>query len=262
MSLDPALRRSAVGGAGARMACAYPRDYLLLCVSIGVQALILYSFWSAITVDRPDSALITTYSVTSCVLFNATLPWQFSSLVTKLKTGSVLFDLVRPLSLLEMNLWESAGLLAGRAPIILAGLLLPLSLRGVHSVLDVAWTVACAGSVLLGSLLTILIGQIISLTIVWLHDIAGVTMLYRVVSALLSGALVPLFLLPAWAQDISARTPFAAQLYQPVLLLSGAPRWDGLLSCLLNQLVWSTLAGIALGAIYRAARGSVEIYGG
>jgi ABC-2 type transport system permease protein len=97
-----------------------------------------------------------------------------------------------------------------------------------------ALALACAMSTLL------------HVTMLWTISGDGVVMMASAAVAMLSGLIVPLPLLPDWAQSTLAWLPFAGLVDHPYRLYSGALSLDELPLVLARQLGW-TLALVALG---------------
>jgi ABC-2 type transport system permease protein len=70
---------------------------------------------------------------------------------------------------------------------------------------------------------------------------------------LVSGRLVPLQLMPHWAQAVSAWLPFKWTFYFPIEALVGSMSTQTLLTGLLWQVFWTVIAGVLVWASFRVA---------
>jgi ABC-2 type transport system permease protein len=90
------------------------------------------------------------------------------------------------------------------------------------------------------------ISTLVNITMLWTIQNDGVLIIVTSVVSLLSGLLVPLPLLPDWAQPVVRWLPFAGVLDLPYRIYNGHIAPDGLPLVLARQLGW-TLALVALG---------------
>jgi ABC-2 type transport system permease protein len=171
------------------------------------------------------------------------------------RSGAVAYELCRPVDL--YGLWYARAVAHRTAPTVLravpmvvfATVVLPLvgldewrlgppvSLAagaGFALALVCALALACA------------ISTLVNITMLWTIQNDGVLIIVTSVVSLLSGLLVPLPLLPDWAQPVLRWLPFAGILDLPYRIYNGHIAPDGLALVLARQLGW-TLAIVALG---------------
>lgn len=84
----------------------------------------------------------------------------------------------------------------------------------------------------------------------WVTKVSAVFELYFTIELLLSGRLVPMALLPSWAQNISAWLPFQWSFGFPIEVLLGKLTPMQILYGIGMQLLWGTIAAIALKLIW------------
>ncbi|HZJ64383.1 MAG TPA: ABC-2 family transporter protein [Kofleriaceae bacterium] len=186
----------------------------------------------------------------------AMLPWNIDrELHAMVRSGAVAYELCRPVDL--YGLWYARAVAHRTAPTVLravpmvvfATVVLPLvgldewrlgppvSLAagaGFALALVCALALACA------------ISTLVNITMLWTIQNDGVLIIVTSVVSLLSGLLVPLPLLPDWAQPVLRWLPFAGVLDLPYRIYNGHIAPDGLALVLARQLGW-TLAIVALG---------------
>ena len=175
---------------------------------------------------------------------------------TMIRTGTVAYELLRPVDL--YGLWYSRALASRLAPTVLRavpmfvvatlllGLRLPPSLASFA-----AWVTATCGAFALAAAFSTL------LTISLLYTVSGdgITRLAPTLMYSLSGMLLPLPLMPAWAQPLVGFLPFHDIIDTPFRLYMGNLPPSALGAALAHQLVW-TLALVVCGRVllHRAAR--------
>ncbi|MDR7278801.1 ABC transporter permease [Catenuloplanes atrovinosus] len=82
------------------------------------------------------------------------------------------------------------------------------------------------------------------------------------ISALLSGALVPIALLPGWLQVLSALTPFASVVSTPALIFVGAATGTTAVRLILMQVVWTVALWCGARVAWRFAIRKLTVHGG
>lgn len=176
------------------------------------------------------------------------LPWSIDSDVrTMVRTGSVAYELLRPLDL--YSLWYMRSLAARTAPTLLrcvpmfvvAGLF--FGLRPPPSpACGIAWILTTAGALLLGCA----IATLMSVTIVWTVSGEGIVRLVPPAVYILSGMLIPLPLLPQSLQPVLNFLPFRGLMDTPFRMYLGHIPPSQLPLILGHQLAWTAVL-IALG---------------
>jgi len=177
------------------------------------------------------------------------------NLAERIRTGEVVTDLARPVTLFYRDLAERYGtalyyLIARFGPVYLCGLLFfgvapplrwelclfPVSLAVAVGVSSGLWYVACSSA--------------------YFRDTANGELSALVfVNVLLGGMSVPLDFYPDWLRVIADALPFRATIYTPVALLSGKLSGDALVFGLAHQAVWfGLLAALSLAIESRGLR--------
>ncbi|MDP9799820.1 ABC-2 type transport system permease protein [Catenuloplanes nepalensis] len=82
------------------------------------------------------------------------------------------------------------------------------------------------------------------------------------ISALLSGALVPIALLPAWLQAISALLPFASVVSTPALIYVGAASGTTAVRLIAVQVLWTAVLWFGARLAWRFAIRRLTVHGG
>ena len=174
------------------------------------------------------------------------LPWDGDSDVQELiRTGNVAYELCRSVDL--YNMWYARALALRIAPTILRAVpvfaislfVLPSSFAlKMPSVSGLAaWLVAVVGALLLGCAMT----NLMNISMFWTISGEGINRLVPAVVLVFSGVLVPLPLLPDWAQRVLEFLPFAGLMDTPARFFVGqlAPREVWVFFA--RQLIWTVV---------------------
>ncbi|NKB67383.1 MAG: hypothetical protein GKR89_10010 [Candidatus Latescibacteria bacterium] len=185
------------------------------------------------------------------------LPWTMDqAVVAAVRSGNVAYELVRPVDLYAF--WYSRALALRIAPVLLRAvpvLLLawlffdfrppPAPVNGL------AWLAATFGALALSGALT----TAMSITLLWTISGEGLARLFPTVVLVFSGMLVPLPLLPDWAQPVLEWLPFRGLVDVPFRLYLGHLPAEQLPALLAHQLLWSAaLIGLGYYLLHRHAR--------
>jgi ABC-2 type transport system permease protein len=186
----------------------------------------------------------------------AMLPWNADPDVRAMvRSGGVAYELCRPVDL--YGLWYARAIAHRTAPTVLravpmaviAGVGLPLIGLSEWRLAAPPSLVAGAGfAVALGSALVLAcaISTLVNISLMWTLSGDGIVMLLSTAVSLLSGLVIPLPLLPEWAQPILRWLPFAGLSDLPCRIYNGHIAAGALGVVLARQLGW-TIALVALG---------------
>jgi ABC-2 type transport system permease protein len=117
----------------------------------------------------------------------------------------------------------------------------------------VVFFVAIWGAYLVRTMLLWLLGMVT----IWTTRGSAIFQTYVMAELLLSGRLVPLKLMPHWAQTLAAWLPFKWTFYFPIQALVGDLSTASLLGGLGMQALWTA---IGVGLVYVCFRASVKHY--
>jgi ABC-2 type transport system permease protein len=186
----------------------------------------------------------------------AMMPWNVDrELHAMVRSGAVAYELCRPIDL--YGLWYARAIAYRTAPTIMravpvtvfAMVGLPLFGLGEWRLAAPASLAAGAGFALaLGCALALAcaISMLVNIVVLWTIQSDGVVIMVAAAVSLLSGMLVPLPLMPDWAQPVLRWLPFAGVVDHPHRIYSGHIAPAGIALVLARQIGW-TLALVALG---------------
>jgi ABC-2 type transport system permease protein len=242
-------------------------------VFFGLVLIMIYeAFYRSTTAPQPMAfAEIVTYVWLGQALL-AMLPWNADAeLRAMVRSGAVAYELCRPIDL--YSLWFARALAWRTAPTILravpmcifAAIFLPLVGLGewrltgpASSAAALAFAATLVCTLLLGCALTTLI----HITLLWTISGEGAVVLLTALVTFLSGMIIPLPLLPDWAQPVVQSLPFAGLVDLPFRVFTGHIPSTEAVSVLVHQIVW-TMAIVLFGR-WLLARGMrrVVVQGG
>ena len=203
-----------------------------------------------------DRAALSTYTWVSQGLIAVVFMFQWTPVVSRVRSGDVAIDLARPISPVVAWLAEDLG---RAAQACLVRFLVPMAVGGLVYGLRVPGHWATVPLFVLSVVAAVLVGYgarlLVSLTAFWLVDARGVLQFYVLLSGALSGLLVPVHFLPDWARAVAWATPFPAMIQVPTdLAVERAVGLDAL-GLVGLQLAWAAvLLALAVRVFDRGTR--------
>lgn len=234
--------------------------------SMIVRVYLLRSVWSALYAHNaapPGIALhaMLTYA-TVALLMSLVLEIDGTRVIReKVREGTIVTDLMKPISLPIYFFSDGFGQAAFHAMTIGPALLLSLLL--VH--IDVPPAPVLAAFTLsfaLGYLVNFLLNFLMNSVAFWTLETFSVQLIVRWISDLLSGQIVPLVFFPGALQSVMLALPFAAIYSTPLLIYIGTIPPAGYAQALAGQLAWLAVFALAAVGVWRAAERRVVVQGG
>lgn len=169
----------------------------------------------------------------------------------RIREGQLSAQLLRPLHPVHYDLGWFAG---HKIPWLVMYLPIAVGLALVfHPTLDprplevVVFLVAIWGAYVIRSLNHFVLGMVS----IWTTRASAVFQVWFLTELLLSGRLVPLTLMPHWAQTAAAWLPFKWTFYFPIEALVGSMSTEALLGGLGMQLAWTAIGSLMVAAAWR-----------
>jgi ABC-2 type transport system permease protein len=176
-------------------------------------------------------------------------------------SGDVALDLVRPFGFLKQVMAQDIGTAFSFAPflaIFVPAALVVGSLQPPSVGNGLLYLVSFALAFLVNSL----IGMHLGLLAFWIQQVNGIRAMVGVASGFLSGALVPLWLMPDAVRFAFRLLPFQALAFLPASIYSGQVAGWAALGPLAVQLVWIGILLLTVRWIWRRAQERIVIHGG
>lgn len=213
--------RLALVSHGAKSVLAFRSEVFVGVLSLCLRVLLVFLVWKAVYGARDGVAGISHdtaigYAVLGAI-FNAVLqPWQFSGLRSRVRTGNVVFDIMRPVSLITQSLAEQLGSTLAGFPKAIIAIAFGLVLGAVPGTASGLRVFAFIVSALAGIAIALLCNLIVGMVAFWTTDIGGALMVYSMAAAFCSGSLIPLWFMPAGLSASLQFLPFSAQVFTPL----------------------------------------------
>ncbi|MFD6141709.1 ABC transporter permease [Promicromonospora sp. NPDC060271] len=189
--------------------------------------------------------------------------WGGSDLQTRIKSGDVAVDFLRPVSVQAANVLTDIGkglfaLLPRGLPSVVIGVLV----SGMALPPDAAAYALGLTSLLIGIAVSHATVYAVATSGFWLVETRGVSVLYMAVSGFFAGLFTPIYLFPDWLLTLALLTPFPAMMQFPIDVLSGQVTGSAVWQHLGVQLVWLAVVLVVGHLTTRAGRRRLEVQGG
>lgn len=258
--------RASVGHA-ARAQFAFRASTWTGIVGCVLQVILVHLVWTAVYGGRDHVAGVAqgdavTYAVLGVLTTTVFQPYMFDSLLGRLRTGAIAFDVMRPISAVPVAFARQVGGALGQVPAVAAALVVGLALGAIA--LPGNWLAGAASllSLALGFAISLIVNFTVGLVGFWTLETGGAFLIYRMLAQFSSGALIPLWFMPDWLSGTLTLLPFSAQVFVPLsIYVDTAPGWHTARAIGL-QLLWIAVL-IALAALaWRRAIRRLVIFGG
>jgi ABC-2 type transport system permease protein len=249
----------------ARTTFAYRLSFVLGTIGVTFQLVALVALWGALL--RGGARLggfslleMKGYLLVGYVTGVLTSGFGEQAMAERIRSGAVALDLVKPLSYAGMRFAEvlggvgvELGLIAGvgTAFMVLAG---PVP-APVHPMLFLLALLAVLP-------IKFLLLYMSTLLCFWTQNYHGVAWARSALTLILSGALVPLALLPHWLRSVAAALPFAATTSTPALIYLGKIDTVGAVTLIAVQCGWIAGLWVASRVLWRGAVRQLTVHGG
>ncbi|MCG5214627.1 ABC-2 family transporter protein [Streptosporangium soli] len=259
--------RVAVVMLGAKSVLIYRSDVFIGVIGLALRVVLVYLVWRALyDTETSVSGVSLNDAVGYAILgaiFNVTFqPWHFSSLMSRVYDGNVVFDLIRPVGLLTLSLGQQLGATLAGFPRALIGIAVGLTIQAVPPPAGVVTTLAFVVSSLLGMAVALLCNLLVSLTAFWTTEIYGAIMVYHMAAAFCSGALIPLWFMPDALGAVLRYLPFSAQVFTPLSIYFDPSPGPHTLAAIGVQVAWVVLLAYLSRLVWKRALRRVVINGG
>ena len=232
-----------------------------------LQVVLVMLVWTAVYGARTEVSGVAqsdaiTYAVLGAVIATVFQPFVYDTLYGRLRTGAIAFDVMRPLSAVPMTLAQQAGAAAAQLPA--AGIALGIGL--VLGALDAPGSLLSGLAFMLSILLGFAIAQILNFMIglvgFWTLEVSGAFHIYRMFVQFSSGALIPLWFMPAWLSGGLSLLPFSSQVFVPLTIYVDPAPGTHILAAIGVQLLWVLVLVLLAAVLWRRAIRRLVIFGG
>ncbi|MCE9597345.1 MAG: ABC-2 family transporter protein [Spirochaetia bacterium] len=245
----------------------YRVEYFLSVLNAFLYIFIFTSVWSVLV---PESAINGAFSKSQMIayavlstLIKASFARNESLLASRVKSGEIAADLLKPFSFPLMYLCDTLGaslyqLLSRAVPLFI----FCYFIFDIHIPLDPTLVLRFVPAYLLSFILFFLLSFLISSMAFYFVDIFPFWIFYAALITLASGAIIPIDFFPVGIQKVLLITPFPYLFYFPTLLLLGKPLAFGYDEFLLRYLILIATMLCLCAFSYRGGIRRLTIAGG
>ena len=228
---------------------------------------ILVFFWRAIYADTATiSGLAQDQTIRYILLAFIFMPltsndlvWEFGS---NLREGMMIHHLLRPVNFQAMHYAQALGGLVTRLALQLPMIFVAILLFGLRLPTDPLTWLAFLVSALLGFTVMFFFNWFLACFTFYTTEIWGLGVLIEGMTFFLSGALVPLVMMPEWLRAVVLSVPFAQALAVPIGLLTGITPLTDALHVWFVQILWIIGMWVLSTLFFRVAVRKITVQGG
>jgi len=228
---------------------------------------ILVYFWRAIYADTSTiSGLALDQTVRYILLAFIFMPLTANDLVwefgTNLREGLIIHHLLRPVNFQAMHYAQALGSVATRLVLQLPMLIVATLLFGLKLPTGLNTWLAFLVSAVLGFTVMFFFNWFLACFTFYTTEIWGLGVLIEGMNFFLSGALVPLVMMPIWLRSIVLSIPFAQALAVPIGLLTGITPLMDAPHVWFVQILWIIGMWLFSTLFFRVAVRRITVQGG
>jgi ABC-2 type transport system permease protein len=237
-----------------------------LVLSIISMAILVF-FWRAIYAETETiSGLAQNQTINYILLAFIFMPltsndlvWEFGS---NLREGMMIHHLLRPVNFQGMNYVQMLGGLVMRLALNIPMVVVAILAFGLRLPADPATWLAFLLSAMLGFTVMFFFNWFLACFTFYTTEVWGLGVLLEGMNFFLSGALVPLVMMPEWLRTVVLSVPFAQALAVPVGLLTGITPLSEAPQVWLVQILWIIGMWILSTLFFRVAVRKITVQGG
>ena len=250
----------------ARQFIAFRMNLVFSIAIFMIQLYVTRSVWEAVYAGRSEVDGVSADTLLVYLTISSLGSWFLPGIAAwtiqeRVLSGDVALDLVRPFGYLKLVMAQDIGTAWGYAPTLvvyvpaalLVGSLDPPSVGN-----GALYLVSFALAFLVNSLIWMHIG----LLAFWMQHVNGIRAIVGVSTAFLSGALVPLWLMPDGVRFVFRLLPFQALAFLPASIYSGQVTGRDALEPLAIQLLWIGMLLLTVRWMWKRAQDRIVIHGG
>jgi ABC-2 type transport system permease protein len=204
-----------------------------------VRVMIFDGFYRSSTAPQPLTAAQTiTYIWLGQAMLLLVMVYVDSDVASMIKTGTVAYELARPLDLYALWYARALGGQGARWLLRCIPIMLLSWVLGMLAPVSILAAVLFAISILLALLLGAALMTLMTVSMMWTISGEGVSRLGPPVIFFFSGILIPLPLLPAWTQPIMNVLPFRGLIDVPFRIYLGNLTSSAAVVAMAQQILW------------------------
>ncbi|MBK8398895.1 MAG: ABC-2 family transporter protein [Leptospiraceae bacterium] len=247
---------------------AYKLEYYTGLMNAFLYIFIFTSVWQTVAKESPGALgtwsgeTLVSYAILS-TLIKVSFGRNESLLTNKIKTGDIVYDILKPYNFVMMYFADSFGvslfqLFARAIPLLIFSLLF----FGIVPSVTTISLLQFIPVYFMSFLLFILFGFMISSLAFFFTEVFSFMILYSALVTLMSGSVIPLNLFPDFLVKIISWSPFPYLYYYPTTVLIGTPIQMTYEELLLRYFLELTIVGSITFSIYFSGKKKLEFAGG
>jgi ABC-2 type transport system permease protein len=243
-----------------RITYAYRASVLTTAGLLVVEVFLLRMIWTSVYDGRSSvdglslDALIVYLTLVNLQMFLMTTPLA-QHIHSRIRTGVVFFDFVRPIGYPRQMIGLQAGTTLGQASLLLPAIPIAFAAGAISAPADALAALAYAVSLVLGYGIAVLLALLLGMVAFWTIEINGINLFYRFVSQFFAGTMIPLTFFSGPLRTIADLLPFKYLGYVPAAIYVGVLDGADVLKSLTVQAVWVlVLTGVFRLTWWRAQR--------
>lgn len=263
---SPAIEAFIYINIGVKIAWRYRLERLCSIVGINLQVIMLYRVWSSLyknsdSINGISAGQAVSYAILASCMYYMAMPWRLSDIEDRIRSGNISIDVSRPTNFLLQTVSQQVGYSIAQFPGCGVALILAKAL-GVITLPSSNRLALYFISLALGIAQGIISNVCVSFLCFWSTETAGYFMVYRLVVAVGSGALVPFWFMPKVLVKVLNWLPMRTQISTPLTVyfdnISGGQIWI----MMGNQVLWLFIFFGLATLLWKYASRRMEIFGG
>lgn len=252
---------------GAKITFVYRANVIFQLAGVIVQVYLLKAIWTAIYVHSSTGHQVQLPVLISYLTLANLQTWVLTPKITdvleeRIRTGDVALDIAKPISFPARLMAQQFGIALSMVPFAVLGLPLAWLAGGLQAPASGVALLLYIVSCLLACCVVSLMGLLMGLISFWTFQLAGIQLIYRFVTQLFAGALIPLWLFPPALHTVAILLPFQAIAFLPVSIYLGQMQGTELAGAFATQLIWVLLLSALVQLIWFRAQRFVIVQGG
>lgn len=250
-----------------RITYAYRTSVLTTAGLLVVEVFLLRMIWTSVYDGRSSvdglslDALIVYLTLVNLQMFLMTTPLS-QHIHSRIRTGVVFFDFVRPIGYPRQMIGIQAGTTLGQASLLLPAIPVAFLAGSISAPANALAALAYVVSLVLGYGIAVLLALLLGMVAFWTIEINGINLFYRFVSQFFAGTMIPLTFFGGPLRTLADLLPFKYLGYVPAAIYVGVLDGAEVVKSLAVQAVWVVVLAFLFWLTWRRAQRRLVVQGG
>ncbi|MDB5085296.1 MAG: hypothetical protein JWN30_2182 [Bacilli bacterium] len=246
-------------------------DFFMTLISNLMFSALFYMVWRAIYTYSDVhvmswQVLITYVMMGQAINFSRWSPADRApvySASTRIRTGDIALDLVRPIDFQLRRFTEAIGFFSVEMLWVnIPSFLLFIIVLGITPPKDIFSAIGFLISLLIAFIVSFGLNSIVMMISFWTTNAQGAQIAKKAILDILSGTLIPFDFFPAALKAVVVHLPFQGMAYIPLSIYTGKLTGMAMVQALFEQLGWAIVMLMISRLIWMQASKRITIYGG